>query len=211
MPLQLGNLTIQAFLYVPLFSYSPSGTSFILDSTSNPCQVGLNVTTSDTFAVDGVTFTALQVDAQIYLAKQDPTFTMTFVGLTGAPSGTTGVYHSLADLLDSQVQAWIGEVIVQGSYWLNMYVGSTDTTVGQILVAANFLTVDNTGTYHFDPTNLQGQSATDIALNFVFTEPGLDALANLEVPLLGLGGGIFVAYDDTTGDMTACGSRRRCR
>jgi hypothetical protein len=64
--------------------------------------------------------------------------------------------------------------------------------VGDVLVAANFMTEDAEGNYNLNLTNLQGQSATQIALNFVFA--GLNALANLEVPLIALpGGGIYVA------------------
>jgi len=189
-PLGVGNLTIQAFLYVPLFSYSPSGAQFIAAGQSNPCLIGLYVTTSDTFRVDGVSFTAMKIDAGISLADQAPTFTLTFEDLQG--SSAPGTYTTLQSLLDPTVDSWIGEVIVQGSYWLHLYVGSSPYTVGDLLTAAHFLTEDDQGEYHLSLQNLQGQSATEIALNFVFA--ALDALSTLEVPLIPLpGGGVFIA------------------
>lgn len=196
-PVALGTLTIQAFAYVPLFSYGPSGASFIADSLSDPSQVGLYVTTTEPFSVDGVSFTALMVEAEIYLAAQAPGLKLTFENLTGTTAPST--YTTLQSLLDPTVDSWIGEVIVQGGYWLNLYIGGSATTVGEVLVAANFLTVDSSGQYHLSLAQLQGQTPLDIALNFVFA--GLDALANLDVPLLALpGGGVYIAYDEASGD-----------
>ncbi len=192
--IQLGGLTITAFLYLPLLGYSPSGTQFIADSTEFPCQIGLDVTTSDPdgFQVDGVSFTAMEIAAKIYLADQAPGFSMTFENLKGTPAPST--YTSLSSLLDPTVESWIGEVIVQGSDWLNLLVGNSPTTVGDILKAAGFLTQDDHGAYQLSLTNLQGTSAGQIALNFVFA--ALDALANLDVPLINLpGGGVYIAAD----------------
>ena len=207
-PIFLGNLTIQAYVYVPLFSYSPSGAQFIADSETDPSQLGLYVTTSDSFTVSSgsstapndtqpVTFTAMNVEAAIFLREKDPGFALTFLGGTFGPNGRT--YTALSDLLREDVESWIAEVVVQGSYWLNMYVGSSATTVGEIPTAAHFLTQDDQGQYSLSLQNLHGQSAQQIALNFVFA--GLDALATLEVPLVPLpGGGIYVASDEQTGD-----------
>ncbi|MBV9280187.1 MAG: hypothetical protein JOZ41_08920 [Chloroflexi bacterium] len=194
-PFAVGNLTIQAFLYVPLFSYSPSGAKRIAGSRSDPCRLGLNVTTSDRFKAEGASFKAMRIEADVYLADQAPSFTLAFEDLKG--SGAPATYHTLQSLLDPVVApvvaSWIGEVIVQGSYWLHLYLGSSPYTVGQILTAAHFLTEDKeTGEYHLSLDNLKGQSPTQIALNLAFA--ALDALSTLEIPLISLpGGGIFIA------------------
>jgi hypothetical protein len=204
-PIGIGNLTIQAFFYLPLFRYGPSGASFIADSASNPVQIGLYITTSDTFSTGGVTFTAVKIDAQIYLTAQTPIFSMTFEGLTGTTDPAT--YTTLDGVTQQNVIDWLAEVIVQGSYWLNTYIGSSTTTVGQVLVAANFLTQDSAApfAYHFSPQSLAGQSPLHIAEYFAFA--ALDALANLEIPLIPLpGGGIFIAKE-TAGTVDTYGVR----
>ena len=194
----IGNLTITAYAYLPVFTYGASGAQFVADNSSYPCQIGLNATSSGGFQVDGVTFDAMNLDAQIYFSSTLPTINLTFENLQGAGS-TPSTYTTLQSILDSiEAQEWIGEVIVQGSYWLNLYVGDSTVTVGQILVKANFLTVDDQGNYHLSLTNLQGTGPAQIALNFVFSI--LDALASLDVPLISLpGGGIYVTNVEQAG------------
>src|SRR5947209_4746430 len=82
--ISLGALTIQAYVYVPLFSYgptssqSPHGATFIADSQSHPSQLGIDATTSESFRVtknsSAVTFNAVSIGAAIYLANKNPTF-----------------------------------------------------------------------------------------------------------------------------------------
>lgn len=196
--ISIGNLTITAYAYLPVFTYSNSGAQFVADNSSYPCQIGLNATAANGFQVDGVTFDAMNLAAQIYLSSTLPTISLTFENLQGAGSAPS-TYTTLQSILDSTAaQEWIGEVIVQGSYWLNLYVGSSTVTVGQILVSANFLTTDNQGNYHLSLTNLTGTDPAQIALNFVFAI--LDALASLDVPLISLpGGGIYVTNVEQTG------------
>lgn len=202
-PVQLGRLTIEAFCYAPVFSYGPNGVGFIADGPDNPIQIGLYATSSDKFQIGDVTFTALEIEGSIFLADKTPTFTLSFANLQGAGSQPS-TYHSLTALLDATVQTWIGEVIVQGSGFLNSFVGPgrvtqgdiysneyATGTVGDFLVAANFLTQDANGDFHLSLQNLQGQSASQIALNFVFAF--LDGLAKLNFPVVSLpGGGIYI-------------------
>jgi hypothetical protein len=214
-PVIIGNLTIQSFAYLPLFAYDPNGVTFITNSASNPVQIGLYITTSDTFSVDGVTFTALKIDAGIYFSDTPPTFAITFENVAGAGSTTTGCtttdgvttcsYTSLSSLLSLPVSGWLGEVFVQGSSWLNLYVGDSTSTIGDLLVAANFLTKDTEGNYNLSLANLQGSSPTQIALNFVFAI--LNGLADLSIPIISLpGGGIYVV-NAVNGNSTDYGIR----
>jgi hypothetical protein len=174
-PSYVGNLTIQAFVYVPLFSYDPDGTQFI--ANTQPTQVGLYITTSDQFQVKPVnpvdpvvTFTAVNISAEIYLGAATPTFSLEFEGLLGAGSDPS-TYTTLSSLLNASVEGWLGEVIIQGSYWLHLYVGESNSTIGDLLTAANFLTEDD-GEYHLSLANMNepGTTANEIALNFVFEE-----------------------------------------
>jgi hypothetical protein len=201
-PELLGGLSVVPYVYVPLFSFDSTGAHFVPGSTSEPCQVGLDVTAAAGFSVDGVTFSALRIDAGIFLAAEAPTFTLVFEGLEGTSKPST--YHSLADLLDPDVLAWLGEVVVQGTPWLVLCPGNTMTSVGDILVAAGFLTKDSNPpagpgpVYHLDLQNLQG-TGEQIALDLAFA--ALNALVSIDDPLITLpGGGIYVAHDATTDD-----------
>src|SRR5262249_4231616 len=133
-------------------AYGSGGTTFITGSGANPCKIGLYVTTSDTkgFTVNGpgstdvTTFTALNIEALIPLDGSTPSLDLVFDGFsTTINPAPASEYHHLADLLNSTVDSWIAEVIVQGSYWLNMYIGGSATTIGQVLAAANFLSVES--------------------------------------------------------------------
>lgn len=200
--MQSGNLTTTLYAYVPLFSYDPSGATFIADSTTCPCQVGLRATTSDNskFTADGVTFTAMDVTAAIYLnpaayegttSTSKPFLTLEFENLTGTTKPNT--YHTLSALLDPVVDTWLAAVVLTGSAWLNEYIGQSVITVGDVLVAVGFLTCDDNGNYSLNLKSLEGQSAKEIVLNFVFgilySLSGSDTpVALIELP----GGGLYV-------------------
>lgn len=195
---QLGALTVTAYGYFPLFAYGPAGATPLVGT--DPWQVGLNVTASAPFQVDGVSFTALDVAGSIYLSDTAPTFTLTFENLTGTSAPAT--YTSLDALLDLTVAGWLAEVVAEGGSWLDTYL-SGYVSIGQILAAAGYLsattsTDSDTGitttTYAPDLSQLQGKTAGEIALGLVFQ--ALDALSAVGFPLISLtGGGVSVAHD----------------
>lgn len=183
----LHDLTLTPFVYAPLFTYTPDGAKLVI--TNNPCKVGLYITASDKFAIDGVvSFTGINIDADIYLADKTPGFTLEFVGLQGTNRPST--YHTLESLLDPTVDQWLSEIVTKGKGWLDQYVGPS-ITVGEILKASHFLREDDGGEYHLDLASLRGKSGTEIALTLLFAV--LDSLSTLAVPLIALpGGGIYV-------------------
>lgn len=205
-PINIGDLTVEAYAYQPVFAYDSRGAQFAADNADYPCQIGLYATSSAGFQVGGVSFSALNLGAKIYLSGAPPTFGLTFENLEGA-GGQPGTYNSLQDLLNSTAAlGWIGEVIVQGSYWLNLYVGSSAVTVGEVLTQAQFLTQDAQGKYHLSLANLKDLPPAQIALNFVFAILG--ALANLDLALIPLpGGGIYVAEQQGAGGAADYGLR----
>ena len=129
-------------------------------TADDPSQVGLYATSTDFFSVTSggstVTFKTMMMEAKIYLASTPPTFSLTFEELTG--TAKTDPFTSLSALLDPDVESWIAEVMLRGSYWLNLYVGSSNVTVGQVLVAAHFLTQDADGNYNLSLTSLKDQT-----------------------------------------------------
>ena len=196
-PFHIGNITIQAYVYIPLFNYSRNGISFVLSSKENPCRIGLNVTAMNGFNSGQVSYDALDIDTRIYMANKTPEFTLEFIGLKGA-GGKPSKYTTLDSLLNSDVALWAGDALVQASYWLHMYVGNSTYTVGDILKAANFLLEDDSG-YHLEIKNLKGKTAMEIARNFVFAV--FDALSTVEFPVIHLpGGGLYLEHRKDSGD-----------
>jgi hypothetical protein len=140
-----GDTVVDIYLYIPLFSFSSSGVEFIAASTDHPTQFGLNAKApaDDPFAVtDGdntIQFSEFDVLIDLFLADQAPSGQVIFQNLTGTKDPNT--YTTFSSLINSgDVLTWIGEVLVQCSDWLTVYVANTPYTVGDFLEAANFLT-----------------------------------------------------------------------
>ena len=204
-PYTVGDVTLQAYVYAPLFGFDPRGAHPAFGGTSNPWRLGLRATTSKHFEVDDpsapgetpITFSALNIEGDLFFAEQAPTFTLTLESLSGTSAPDT--YDSLKDLERELVIACIGEVIVQGGYWLHRYIGDSPATVGDILVAAHFLGEDDKGDYHFsveEIDRLMAETPEQIAVDFAYA--ALDALALIGKPLIPLPeGGVYVeAHDD---------------
>lgn len=149
----LGGVSGTAYSYIPLFSYDPqNGAALIVDSVTNPCLIGVWLTSPTPFTIDNgdsgtVTFTAINLAGSIYLTpsayQQSPApvfIQLTFENLTGTTKPDT--YTSLASLLDPDVEAWLLQVVVQSDAWLNTYLGSTGLTLGNVLEAAGILSRD---------------------------------------------------------------------
>lgn len=207
--LELGTTLIEAFVYVPLFSYTPTGATFLPGDTAVPALVGFTASASETFTIGEVSFTEVVAEGELYLADKAPAFKIEFKNLAGTTKPS--VYTSLAAVLDPDVESWLAEVVVQSGSWMQMYPGGTMMTIGDILTAAGFLTRQDDPTapdadpgesatapvYTLKLKGLQG-GALEIVLNLFFA--ALDALASgdplLEIP----GGGIYVGFDEATGD-----------
>jgi hypothetical protein len=209
----IGNLIVEAYGYLPLVHYDGDGAQIVATSELHPTQIGVRALTKDGkgFAVDPgradqVTFTAMSAAASLYLNAQAykpgvaPTFfTLTFEDLDG--TGQDDVHHSLADLLDPAIDARIAEVILQGSTWLETYIGDTPITIRDVLVAGDFLAPDAKGDFHLSLQNIEGRSPQDIVLAFVFgvlsaLSEGQPPYAAAELP----GGGLyFVARENDDG------------
>ncbi|HEX7117668.1 MAG TPA: DUF6603 domain-containing protein [Longimicrobiales bacterium] len=195
-----GELSFTVYGYVPLLRYDGARAWVVAGAASDPCRLGVRVTTSAKagFAVGGVTFRALDVGADVYLDPSaysaDPApkpLTVAFEGLTGTTKPAT--YHTLESLLDPEVGAWIGEVLVQSGAWLDEDLGLASVSVGSLLVGAGFVTVDDEGVRHFDVSHLRGRSAAEIALDFLFgvlNAPDTGDFGLSVVPLPG--GGLFI-------------------
>lgn len=211
----LSHVKIDLYAYVPLLSYSPTdGTDLIMVSPDHPCQIGLTVAPSgkDPFKVGDASFSALRLSADIYLSPSayEPTppdlCTVEFCDLTVGGTARSGTYSSLSDLRKDHGELWIGEVVAQGSDWLDLNIGDSWVTPGDILVAGNFLSRDDDGAYQFNPDTLTGQKPLDLVLNFIFG--ALDALSDSDIPVPVIelsGGGLYCVRRELDGGATDYG------
>jgi uncharacterized protein DUF6603 len=208
-----GKLTVEAYGYLPLVDYTGNGAEIVTTSTAHPTQLGVRAVMTDgsPFVVDPgqsdqVTFTAMSAATDLYLNasaySQSPLptfFTLTFEDFNG--TGQNDVHHSMADLLEPAIDARIADVLLQASTWLRTYIGDAPITVGDILVAGHFLAVDDKGNYQVSLANIEGHSAEDIVLSFVFG--AIEALADADMPYAAIelpGGGLyFVARENSDG------------
>ena len=208
-----GKLTVEAYGYLPLVEYTAGGAEIVTASTAHPTQLGVRAVMTDgsPFVVDPgqpdqVTFTAMSAATSLYLNSsaygQSPLptfFTLTFEDLDG--TGRDDVHHSMADLLEPAIDARIADVLLQASTWLRTYIGDAPITVGDILVAGHFVAVDDKGNYQVSLAEIEGHSAEDVVLSFVFG--AIEALADSDMPYAAIelpGGGLyFVARENGDG------------
>jgi hypothetical protein len=209
-PFLVDPLTIVPYGYLPLFTLSAAADP-VFAATTLPLSVGIAAETTGTFAPqDGATFTAMRLDADLWLGSQAPSMKLVFDGLknTTAPAE----YDSLAALLaqEATVAGWLASVLLQGAYWLSAYVGSTDFTAGDVLTSACILVPDANGNPQLNLTYLKSASAEAIALNFLLGV--LDTLAGSTKPIVplsvgGPGSGIFVVKEDAGSGVSDYGVR----
>jgi hypothetical protein len=200
--LAIGDLTINLYVYVPLFTLvnggTPKFTLFGIDA--KPAKLGIDISSSTPLQPKGdQPFTDLVIEGDFALGDGASLFSLNIA----FSDGTTMLdqYHSLTDFMTAATTAdRIGELLVQGgAYWLGSYIGTSPHTIGDVMVAANLLgeTTGSDGTisYHYDPDALKQvstdplQAAEDICFAL------LGALADNDTPLVPLmGGGIWAAY-----------------
>lgn len=97
-PYDENNLTVEPFLYLPLFDLPTDPPQWVLNSTA--CRLGLEVYKQDNTpfycADDDVTFTSMVLSAEVYLADQAPSSTLDFDSLTGTSEPSS--YTTLSSL-----------------------------------------------------------------------------------------------------------------
>lgn len=210
------DLSIVAYGLVPLFQLS-TGSSPALVVGSQPSNLGVAAALNggSTFsAPGGVTFNSMALDAQLYFSSAgQPGMRLTFGGVEGAPAGTPTEYASLQELLRhaETVGEWVASVVLQGTYWLNKYVGGTDYTVGDILTDACILTLGQEQyQLNLDYLRASAPNPKVVAENFLFNL--LNTLAASKEPLVPIpvgaeGSGVYVVREAAAGAVADYGLR----
>ncbi len=211
-----GKLSINAYGYVPLFKLSSDSSPSIVIGTQ-PSSIGVvaSLTDNETFKANGVSFTSMKLDVNFsFSAAQAPSMRLTFGNLKGAPAGVPSEFTSLQQLIDNieAVGKWIAAVILQGTYWLDHYIGSSVYTIGDILTTACVLTVDNDGKYNLNldylKTNVKNPKV--LAENFLFNL--LHKLSESDKPIVPIpvgaaGSGIYVVREKAEDGASDYGAR----
>jgi hypothetical protein len=210
------DLTVIAYGYLPLFELSTTADpKFVV--TKETTHIGLRVTSSSAFSgIDhhGKTFkfTAVVLEAQFVLSAppvpQSLNLQFTDLTIDGALAPKESTYASLQAVIANvdAIVEWIAAVVLQGTYWLNTYVGRSSYTVGDLLKFAKILQIVATGSppnttekYELNAQYLKDTQAVQIAEQFFIAL--LSSLSQSEEPLVPVpGGGIYVVEEsDETG------------
>jgi hypothetical protein len=204
------SLSVAAYGYVPLFQLSAKAAPTLVVGTQ-PSGVGVvaGMTDGSTFsAPNGVTFQTMKLDVEVFFSStQLPSMQLVFEGVKGAPNtlpcaGGTCTFGSLQSLLDNipTVGEWFASVLLQGTYWLNSYLGRSTYTAGEILSDACILTTGQDGRCQLNLAYLQAnvKNPKVLAENFLFNL--LNTLADSTTPVIPIpvgaaGSGIYVVKE----------------
>jgi len=211
-----GKLSITAYGYVPLFKLASDASPSVVIGTQ-PSSIGVVASLSDgeTFKANGTSFTGMKLDVNFSFSSTPALgMRLTFVDLKGAPAGVPSEFTSLQQLIDNiePVGKWFAAVILQGTYWLDHYVGNSVYTIGDILTAACVLTVDDDGKYHLNLDYLKAnvKNPKVLAENFLFNL--LHKLSDSSDPIVPIpvgakGSGIYITREKADGDAFDYGAR----
>ena len=197
----MGNATISAFGFVPLFELTQDAApQFVL--VSQVSKIGVAVTGGDFQPAGQSPFSELDLEADFRLEKSfAPTFELKFLDKQGKEL-EDGVFTDLKSILAATpagklARDGIGEVLVQCSYWLYRYLGTSPKTIGDVLVDAGLLGFDTEEQqYHFDETALQGLIGKPLETLKKLLFSILSAMSDTEKPLIPVhGGGIWLTKD----------------
>ncbi len=177
LPYTSDDVTINAYVYIPLFYFDNSGAEFLLDQTDAGLQLGLGVAKTDgtSFSVAGATnalsFTGIQIDSCIYLSAATPTMSLQFQALTGTTSPDR--YDTISSVIASIDATNCLNFLLQNTTvasWLRLAIGNSALTTGQLLDDTGFIQPVNQATpvtYRLSLEKLQNTDPRTIAINFI--------------------------------------------
>lgn len=204
----VGNLTINFYAYVPLFTLVDGGApKFILfGDDAKAAKIGIDISSSAPLQPEGdQPFTNFVIEGDFAFGGGASLFALDILFRDGET--VLSEYHTLTDFFNAATTAdRIGELLVQGAaFWLGQYIGASPFTIGDVMVRANLMGLstseDGSNYYHYDPDALKRVSTDPLQAAEDITFALLGALADNENPLLPLmGGGIWAAYEPAAGD-----------
>ncbi|HEY9662385.1 MAG TPA: hypothetical protein V6C65_28350, partial [Allocoleopsis sp.] len=178
-----GEFTITPNLYFPLFLLPISGNPLVLGQTTSPIEVVLNAKDiQERFTSNNVSFDGLSFKGNICFAETGSSFSLTFLDVQ--PTGQTDTYTTLKDLLGSSAPDWLNAVLGRPTVtnWLNQKIGTSNETLGLLLIALGLLKQSGTQYQVGDLSKFTSQTPLQIVETFCFTV--LKQLANNTNPLV---------------------------
>ncbi|MEM7113659.1 MAG: DUF6603 domain-containing protein [Chloroflexota bacterium] len=206
-----GEVITSPYLYFPILEVAKGSPRLVVGSDKYPLQIGVEVHDNKSkFSVKDAAFTGAMLDARIPFSGATPSISLDFVNLT--PNSYPSKVDSLKGLLNTRVIEWLTAVLLKTQMWLNLYVGNSSLTVGELLVKTGFLLPDdgytlNTKTLDvlLDDLTKGDKTPLQIAEDFFFAV--LSSLAEEEVEIISvLNGGIYIAGEGE-GDVGSYGLR----
>lgn len=195
--ISVGNLTIIFYVFVPLFDINNGANpDFVLvNSTASkvsPIKVGVDISSTNPIDPgDGSgEFTDFILEGDISLdGSASDLFSLNIEFKNN--DATVAQYSNLTDFInDSATENRIGAVITQGmAYWLNLIIGTSGQTVGDVMVKAKLLTQktqNNFSYYAYDPNLLKELSTEPLTAAEDIGFAVLSVLADNEAPLIPL-------------------------
>jgi hypothetical protein len=216
----VGNLSIDFYVFIPVFRINNGHEpDFVLIDTTNPgkvspVRVGFDV--SSTVPLDagnGGTFTDFKVEGDISLDGKASDLFALAIAFTGGTMTDGDTYHALTNFINASTTGdRMATLIVQGmSYWLNLYIGSSEHTIGDVLVNANLLGTGTSGNftyYSYDANALRKIKADPLRAAEDILCGVLEVLTDNETPLIPLpfldpkaqgDGGVYITETERDG------------
>jgi len=194
-----GEFTITPDLYLPLFSLPISGNPLVLGQPNSPIEVVLNLKdTNERFTSNNVSFDGLSFQGNICFAGTGSSFVLNFLDVQ--PTNQKATYTTLTDLLNSSATDWLNAVLGRPTVtnWLNQKIGTSNETLGLLLIALGLLKQSGTQYQVGDLSKFTSQTPLQIVETFCFTV--LKQLASNTSPLVTVqGGGVYVVGEAVQG------------
>ncbi len=177
LPYTPNNVTVDVYVFIPLFNYDDAGAQFLLSQPFAGIQLGLSVARNDgtSFSVAGetntLTFASIQIASCICLGASTPTMSLQFQSLTGTTAPDN--YDTIAALMGSTDALNCINFLLQDSTaasWLRLAIGTSTLTTGQLLNDTGFIApvaAANPITYTLSLDRLQDTDPTTIAVDFL--------------------------------------------
>jgi hypothetical protein len=199
-----GKVAVTASAYAPLFTIPLGSPVVITGRAGHPIELSIAADLGQDVTVDGLTFNGLALTCSIFIQDTVPAFSLQFTK-DHQPVGS--VLNTLDALLARSATDWINALLgVDGvKAWLDQPVGTTNISVGDVLVATKVL-VNTNGTYTLGSLDfLKNSSPAQIAETLLAA--ALQKLAANDKPLIPFGGGGIWVFGTAVGDDTDYGLR----
>jgi hypothetical protein len=195
--------TINASVYAPLFTIPIGNPLVITGQAGHPIELVLAAGLGQEVTVDGVTFDGIELTCSIFIQDSVPAFALKF---TDKGNQVGDVLSTLQALLARSATDWINALLGVDSVkaWLDQPVGTTNISVGDVLVATKVL--KSNGAYTLGSLDFL-ENSPPLQIAETLLAAALAKLAANDKPLIPFGGGGIWVFGTAVGSDTDYGLR----